>query len=76
MKIRIEYCTPCGFLALAIGLAEQILGAYKDQVKSLEIMPGSGGIFDVSLNGEVIYSRSLTSQFPTWEDIDGKLKSA
>lgn len=34
-----------------------------------ELIPGSGGIFDVVLDGEKIFSKFQTGRFPTHEEI-------
>ncbi|MYD46320.1 MAG: SelT/SelW/SelH family protein [Gammaproteobacteria bacterium] len=31
---------------------------------TVEIIPGSGGIFDVDVDGELVYSKHQTGEFP------------
>jgi len=38
------------------------------------LIPSSGGIFLVTLNDEVIYSKKATGRFPRNEEIEKKLK--
>jgi selenoprotein W-related protein len=38
-----------------------------------ELVRSSGGVFEVSLNGELIFSKRQTGLFPRWEDIETKL---
>jgi selenoprotein W-related protein len=33
------------------------------------MIPGGGGVFDVKVNGELIYSKFRTGRFPTNEEI-------
>jgi selenoprotein W-related protein len=54
-------------------LTEQILGLYKTDVKSLEIIPGMGGVFEVSLDGELVFSKKQSGRFPEWDEIRGAL---
>jgi selT/selW/selH-like putative selenoprotein len=35
---------------------------------------GSGGIFDVHIDGERVYSKSTTHRFPTNEEISEKIR--
>jgi len=36
----------------------------KQHISSLELIPSSGGVFEVSVNGQKIYSKKATGQFP------------
>jgi|TARA_B110000014_G_C19618302_1_gene326981 selenoprotein W-related protein len=45
-------------------LASQILTQYKQQLESMELQPSSGGCFELSLDGELVYSKLATEEFP------------
>ncbi|MBU6401750.1 MAG: SelT/SelW/SelH family protein [Verrucomicrobia bacterium] len=36
----------------------------KQQIRSLKLVPSSGGAFEVTLNGQVLHSKLKTGQFP------------
>jgi len=36
----------------------------KQEIGSLTLIPGSGGVFEVSVNGKNIYSKRQTGEFP------------
>ena len=38
-------------------VAEDLLGAYQHRVDGLTLVPGPRGIFDVTVNGELIFSK-------------------
>jgi selenoprotein W-related protein len=38
--------------------------AFKTNVGSLRLVPSSGGVFEVSVNGQSVYSKKATGQFP------------
>ena len=40
---------------------------------STQLVRSSGGVFEVSRNGELIFSKRQTGLFPRWEDIEPKL---
>jgi selT/selW/selH-like putative selenoprotein len=40
----------------------------------VELIRSSGGVFEVSRDGELIYSKKQTGRHPTWEEIREKLK--
>jgi selenoprotein W-related protein len=45
-------------------LTGKLLNSYKQKISSLELVPASGGCFEVSLNGDLIYSKLKTKEFP------------
>jgi selenoprotein W-related protein len=45
-------------------LTGKLLTAYKQKISSLELIPSSGGCFEVSINGDLIYSKLKTKEFP------------
>lgn len=56
-------------MSQAVGLAERLLGQFKTKIASLEIIPSSGGVFEVWRDGEKIFSKKATGRFPEWEEI-------
>jgi predicted Rdx family selenoprotein len=40
---------------------------------SIELIRSSGGVFEVTRNGQLIYSKRATGLHPTWHDIDSQL---
>jgi selenoprotein W-related protein len=57
-----------------VSLTNQILNLYKTQVKSLEIIPGLGGVFEVRKDGELVFSKKESGRFPEWDEIRGALE--
>jgi selenoprotein W-related protein len=45
-------------------LAAKLLTEYKQRIKDLKLIPEGGGCFELSLNGELLYSKLKTGQFP------------
>jgi selenoprotein W-related protein len=41
----------------------------------MELVPASGGIFEVTVNGEKIYSKDETGMFPSSDEIIAKLEN-
>jgi selT/selW/selH-like putative selenoprotein len=48
-------------------LAEEIKSKLNDV--SVDLIEGSGGIFDVAKNGEIIFSRTREGRFPEVDEI-------
>jgi selenoprotein W-related protein len=45
-------------------LTTKLLTTYKQKITDLKLIPGGGGCFEVSLNGDLIYSKLKTGKFP------------
>jgi selenoprotein W-related protein len=45
-------------------LTSKLLATYKQKIKDLKLIPSGGGCFEVSINGELIYSKLKTGKFP------------
>jgi selenoprotein W-related protein len=68
-QLEIEYCTQCRWLLRAAWLAQELLTTFDSDITSLSLVPGTGGIFEVRLNGEVIFSRKEQSRFPESKEL-------
>jgi len=44
-------------------LADQLL-KLKQRITSLELVPGSGGVFEVTADDKLVYSKRATGEFP------------
>ena len=52
-------------------MAEQLLIAYKTDIAAFSLVPSDRGRFEVSLNGELIFSKLQEGRFPD----DGEVKA-
>lgn len=50
-------------------MASKILESMKSRVEALELVPSSGGVFEVSRNGESVFSKKALGRFPEWDEI-------
>lgn len=67
--LEIEYCTQCRWLLRAAWLAQEILTSFDTDIGRVSLVPGSGGVFEVQLNGEIIFSRKEAGRFPEAKEI-------
>ena len=45
-------------------MAQELLTTFEQQLDEVALVPGTGGTFDVFLNGEVVFSRADEERFP------------
>lgn len=62
-RIEIEYCTQCGWLPRATWMAQELLTTFVTDIRELALVPGRGGIFEVRVNGETVFSRKEAGRF-------------
>ena len=68
-KLEIEYCTQCHWLLRAAWMAQELLTTFNTDIASLALVPGTGGIFEVRLNGVVVFSRKEVGRFPESKEL-------
>ena len=44
--------------------AQELLTTFVDDLKEVSLVPGKGGVFEVRLDGETIWSRASEHRFP------------
>ena len=67
--VEIEYCTQCRWLLRSAWMAQELLITFESDIERLSLVPGSGGIFEVRLNQEVIFSRKQAQRFPESKEL-------
>jgi selenoprotein W-related protein len=59
-------------------LTSKLLTSFKQQIQDLKLVPSSGGCFELTVNGELLYSKLKTKEFPEekWvlDTIDAHMK--
>ena len=68
-RIEIEYCTGCRWLPRAGWTAQELLITFEAELGEVALVPGSGGVFDVRLDGETLWSRKAMSRFPELKEL-------
>ena len=55
-------------------MTDQLLKAYKQDIEAFTLIPSSGGRFEVTLDGELVYSKLQEKRFPEYSEIEPHLK--
>jgi len=50
-------------------MVEQIIGEFEHQTESVTIIPSSGGAFEVTVDGDLIYSKLATGRHVEYEEV-------
>ncbi len=72
-RVRIRYCTQCRWLMRAQWLAGELLTTFPLELE-VTLEPGVGGIFDVLLDDQLLFSRAERRRFPELKELKQKLR--
>jgi selenoprotein W-related protein len=63
--IEITYCRLCGWGLRAGWMAQELLTTFAEELGSVTLTPdATGGVFEVRVEGELIWSRKERGRFP------------
>ena len=68
-RVEIEYCTQCRWLLRAAWLAQELLTTFEQELEEVALVPGTGGVLEVRLDGEAIFSRGREGRFPEAKEL-------
>ena len=68
--IEITFCRLCGWGLRAGWLAQELLTTFAEELGSVMLTPdASGGVFDVRVGGDMIWSRKERGRFPESKEL-------
>jgi selenoprotein W-related protein len=68
--IEITYCRLCGWGLRAGWMAQELLTTFAEEVGSVALTPdATGGVFEVRVDGEIIWSRKEQGHFPDIKEL-------
>ena len=50
-------------------MAQELLTTFQEEIGELALTPGSGGIFEVRVEGDTIWSRAAQGRFPEMKEL-------
>ena len=76
VDLKITYCQPCGHQPWAMDMVNQLLATYGmplNRKLTVSLKPADKGVFDVVLDGQLIFSKNEQGRFPTMDDLKKQL---
>ena len=68
-RVEIIYCSQCRFILRASWMAQELLMTFGSELGELALVPDSGGIFEVRVDGERIWSKKEQGRFPESKEL-------
>lgn len=57
-----------------MSLAEALLDEFGPDIQELKLMPSGGGVFEIAVDGQLIFSKKQEHRHPTIEEIKKALR--
>ncbi len=73
-RVEIVYCRQCRWLMRAAWMAQELLTTFEENVGEVALIPGTGGIFEVRVDEEVVWSRKVEGGFPEIKVLKQRLR--
>ena len=73
-RVEIQYCTQCRWLLRAAWLAQELLTTFEQELGEVALVPGTGGVLEVRLDGDVIFSRAEEGRFPESKELKQSIR--
>jgi selenoprotein W-related protein len=68
-RVEILYCTQCRWMLRAAWMAQELLTTFEQEIGSVALTPGTGGVFEITINGNPVWSRKETGRFPDIKEL-------
>jgi selenoprotein W-related protein len=68
-RVEIEYCTQCRWLLRAAWMAQELLTTFEQDLGGVTLVPGAGGVFEIRVEGERVWSRADVGRFPDIKEL-------
>ena len=68
-RVEIKYCRQCRWLLRASWMAQELLTTFSEERGEVALVPGTGGVFEVRISGELVWSRKDRGRFPDIKEL-------
>lgn len=73
-RVSITYCTQCRWLLRAAWLAQELLTTFEEELGEVALRPGTGGVFEIRVNDELLWSRKQEGRFPEAKEVKQRVR--
>jgi selenoprotein W-related protein len=62
--VSIEYCRQCRWMLRAAWMGQELLQTFEEELGGVTLVPGTGGVFVIRVEGRIVWSRKEMGRFP------------
>jgi len=63
-SVAIIYCRQCNWMLRAAWMAQELLSTFSEELGAVTLTPGTGGVFEIRCEGDLIWERKRDGGFP------------
>ena len=75
VKVKITYCAECGYEPQTLDLTKALMYEFGHDLSTIELIPWDSGMFDVTVDGELIHSMRRDGGFPEHDVVKRAVRS-
>ncbi len=68
-RIEILFCNQCRWMLRSAWMAQELLTTFPVEIGEVALVPGTGGVFEIRVNDELIWSRKEQGRFPDIKEL-------
>jgi len=68
-RIEFLFCNQCRWLLRTAWMAQELLTTFPQEIGEVAMIPGGGGVFEIRVNDELIWSRKEQGGFPDIKEL-------
>ncbi len=73
-RVVIHYCNMCRWMLRSAWLAQELLSTFDGELDEVSLRPGTGGVFHVWLNEQLIWDRVADGGFPEAKELKQRVR--
>jgi selenoprotein W-related protein len=73
-RVEIEYCRLCRWMLRAAWMQQELLQTFEEELGGVTLIPGTGGVFVVRVEGTVVWSRKDEGRFPDIAELKQRVR--
>ena len=74
--VTITYCTQCNWLLRSGWMAQELLSTFGTDLAAVTLVPGTGGVFEITLDGALLWERKRDGGFPDVKTLKQRVRDA
>ena len=56
-------------------MTEQLLEEFEESIEEITLVPGQGGVFEVEVDGDLVYSKKATGRHAEYEEVAQSIRA-
>ena len=75
-RVSIQFCTQCQWMLRATWLAQELLSTFGAELGEVALLPGTGGVFEIKVDGARVWERKADGGFPEAKVLKQRVRDA